>query len=185
MYLIDFGMSQGEKIDTLNSHKGVAVSVTMTAPKLAFSTRWRFFPGRIGLSPQNVHLWLNALCQGLLSDNDWTQICQTRASRLGDRRSLVPGRVKPMIYQIDTCRFLAWCPALLWWGKYWLDQRQDNVIEWATIWYNMRIITQLLQHDSHEVVRWWGGEVVRWWGGEVLLAQWPLCGFVDFVDSTF
>ena len=27
--------------------------------------------------------------------------------------SLVPGRVKPMSYKIDTCRFLAWRSALL------------------------------------------------------------------------
>ena len=38
-----------------------------------------------------------------------------------------PGRVKPMTYQIGTCQYLAWYPALLGYGKNWLSQYQVNV----------------------------------------------------------
>ena len=50
--------------------------------------------------------------------------------RVWEIRSLVPGWVKLMTYQIDTCRFLAWWSALIGYGKDWLAQCQDNVIEW-------------------------------------------------------
>ena len=36
-----------------------------------------------------------------------------RRPRVREIGSLVPGQVKPMTYQIDTCRFLAWCFALI------------------------------------------------------------------------
>ena len=42
--------------------------------------------------------------------------------------SPVPGRVKPMAYQINTFCLLAWCPLLLGYGKGWLIQY--NVTEW-------------------------------------------------------
>ena len=44
--------------------------------------------------------------------------------------SSIPGQVKPMMYKIDTRYFLAWCSALLGYGKDWLAQCQDNVVEW-------------------------------------------------------
>ena len=36
----------------------------------------------------------------------------------------------PTDFKIDTCRFLARHSPLLGWGKGWLAQCQDNVIEW-------------------------------------------------------
>ena len=39
-------------------------------------------------------------------------------------------RVKPMIYQIETCRFLARCLASLGYDNDWLAQYKDNVTEW-------------------------------------------------------
>ena len=39
------------------------------------------------------------------------------------------GRVKPMTYKVDTCRFLARCSALLGQGKDWLAQYQYNVTD--------------------------------------------------------
>ena len=45
------------------------------------------------------------------------------------------GRVKPVTYKIDICRFLTWCLALLRYGKDWLAQCQDNMTEWdITSW---------------------------------------------------
>ena len=44
-------------------------------------------------------------------------------------QSFIPGRVKSKTCKIGTYRFLASCPALLWWGEDWLDQCQDNVTE--------------------------------------------------------
>ena len=38
-----------------------------------------------------------------------------------------PGRVKPMIYIIDTSRYLVWPLALMGYVKDWLAQCQDNV----------------------------------------------------------
>ena len=45
-------------------------------------------------------------------------------------REIFHGRVKPMTYKIDTCRFQARCSGLLGYGKGWLVQCQDNVTEW-------------------------------------------------------
>ena len=47
-----------------------------------------------------------------------------------EMRILDPGRVKPIAYQIDTCRFLAWFSASIGQGKDWLVNYQDNVTEW-------------------------------------------------------
>ena len=44
--------------------------------------------------------------------------------------SSIPSPVEPIAYQIDTCRFLAWCSALIGQGMDWLAQGQDNVTEW-------------------------------------------------------
>ena len=44
--------------------------------------------------------------------------------------SLVPGRVKPMTFKIDTYCFLAQCSALIAQGKAWLAQCQYNGTEW-------------------------------------------------------
>ena len=44
--------------------------------------------------------------------------------------SLVHNNVKPITYQIYTCHFLAWCFALIGYGKGWLAQYQKNVTEW-------------------------------------------------------
>ena len=38
-------------------------------------------------------------------------------------------RVKPITDKIGTYRCLAWCAALIGWGKDWLVQCQDNVTE--------------------------------------------------------
>ena len=43
--------------------------------------------------------------------------------------SLIPGRVKPKTYKIDTYHYLAWCSALSWHGKDYLAQYQDKVVE--------------------------------------------------------
>ena len=43
--------------------------------------------------------------------------------------SSIPGRVKPMTYQIKTCRFIAWRLTLIEYGKDWLVRSQDNVTE--------------------------------------------------------
>ena len=53
------------------------------------------------------------------------QIGRAWVSHVGDC-----GRVKPMTYQIDACRFLASCSALLREGKDLLASCQDNVTEW-------------------------------------------------------
>ena len=45
-------------------------------------------------------------------------------------RVLVPGEMKPMTYEIDTCRFLAWRLPLIGKGKGWFAQCEDNVPEW-------------------------------------------------------
>ena len=42
--------------------------------------------------------------------------------------NLNPVRVKPITYQIDTCRYPAWCSTLTGYGKDWLAQYQYNVI---------------------------------------------------------
>ena len=44
--------------------------------------------------------------------------------------SLNPDRVKPMTYTIYICCLLAWCSALLVYGKDWLAQCKDNVTQW-------------------------------------------------------
>ena len=44
-------------------------------------------------------------------------------------KSLVPSRVKPITYQTDTCRFLAWRSAVIGWDKDWLAQCQEKVTE--------------------------------------------------------
>ena len=46
----------------------------------------------------------------------------------------VPGRVKRITYNIDTCHSLAWCSELIGQSKDWLDQYQDNVTEWNIHW---------------------------------------------------
>ena len=53
-----------------------------------------------------------------------------RGPRVREIGSLFPGRVNPIIYQIDTCRFLANHKAS---DKDLFDQCQDNVTEWD-IW---------------------------------------------------
>ena len=50
---------------------------------------------------------------------------------------MVPGRVKSMTCNIDTCRFLAWHLTLIGYGKDWLVQYEDNVTEWDIgSWYH-------------------------------------------------
>ena len=44
-------------------------------------------------------------------------------------RHLNPGKVQSITYQIDMCRYLAWCSALLGHDKYCLAQYQNNVTE--------------------------------------------------------
>ena len=44
--------------------------------------------------------------------------------------SSIPDRVRPMPYQIDICYFLAWCLALIGYGKNWLVWCNNNVTEW-------------------------------------------------------
>ena len=44
--------------------------------------------------------------------------------------SSVASRVKSMTYKINTFHFLAWCLALIGYGKDWLVQCQDNMAEW-------------------------------------------------------
>ena len=47
-----------------------------------------------------------------------------------------PGRIKPMTYKIDTCRFLVWRSILLKiveLDKDWLNQYQDNPTEWDIV----------------------------------------------------
>ena len=54
-------------------------------------------------------------------------VTQFMENRVGEIVSLVPGRVKPMTYQIYTCRFLACRSALIGYGEGWLTYGQDNV----------------------------------------------------------
>ena len=57
-------------------------------------------------------------------------------TRVWEIGNLVPGRVKPITYQIYTCPFLARHSTLLEYGKDWLAQCQDNVTEWDIgAWY--------------------------------------------------
>ena len=51
--------------------------------------------------------------------------------RVQEMRSLVPSRVKPMTYKIETCQFLALHSVLLGQGWDWLAQCQYNVTEWV------------------------------------------------------
>ena len=50
-------------------------------------------------------------------------------SRVWEIKGSNPGRVKPMTYQIGTCRLRAKCSALLGYAKDWFAQCQDSVIE--------------------------------------------------------
>ena len=54
---------------------------------------------------------------GCADTNTWCECVQRERRRnVSDVREIVgsnPGQVKPMIYQIDTCRLLARCSALL------------------------------------------------------------------------
>ena len=53
-----------------------------------------------------------------------------RRPQVQDTGSLVPGRVKPLTYKIDTCRFLARNSALIGYGNDWLAQCQDTLTKW-------------------------------------------------------
>ena len=44
---------------------------------------------------------------------DMVVISVERGPHMREIRTLVPGRVKPMIYKMDTCHFLAWRLALI------------------------------------------------------------------------
>ena len=43
--------------------------------------------------------------------------------------SMIPSRAKPMTNKINTCRFVAWCSALIGWDQDWFAQCQDNMTE--------------------------------------------------------
>ena len=53
-----------------------------------------------------------------------------RTPPLREIRNLIPGRVKRMMYKIDTRHFLVWSLALIGQGKDWLAQCDDNVTVW-------------------------------------------------------
>ena len=80
-----------------------------------------------------------------------------RGTRMQKIRSSILGQVKPMTYKIDTCHYLAWCSALIGYGKDWLTQCQNNAIEWDTgswcsgliiQWEHYRVVMSVHCHNS-------------------------------------
>ena len=70
-------------------------------------------------------------------------------SRLREIVGSNTGRVKPMTYKIDTCRFLARCLVLLGQDKDWFAQCQDHVTEWEIRSWCWRPDFPVGQHYSH------------------------------------
>ena len=68
-----------------------------------------------------------------------------RIPHVWEIRSLVPGRVKPMTYQIDTCRFLAWCSALIGYGKI---SSVSGQCDWVEYWVNQCVSSLISQWGS-------------------------------------
>ena len=73
------------------------------------------------LTSDSAHLWQH---QGAVAESI------ERRPRVREIESLILGQVKPVTYKVDTCHFLAWCLALIGYGKDWLAQCQDNGTEW-------------------------------------------------------
>ena len=75
------------------------------------------FENVMDLSDCNLNMCLIiATLVSVLVINQPTQSVELR-TRVLEIRSLVPSRVKPRNYKIDTCQFLAWRSALLAEGK--------------------------------------------------------------------
>ena len=77
-------------------------------------------------------------CWTLRKNWSWYPACAMAKSvehqcRMLEIGSLLPGRVNPVTYSIYNCRVLAWHSALVWLGKDWLVQSQDNITGWD-IW---------------------------------------------------
>ena len=68
--------------------------------------------------PDGIVGWVEHLYPGL---GDWGDLDGPRGFNLWSSQT--------NDFKIGTCHFLAWCSALLVYGKDWLTQHQDNVIE--------------------------------------------------------